>query len=506
MSLGLLPEFQKQAEVQQLEDYARKRIKHLLALEDKDVEDIVKYLMSLRSAEEVEEYLVSILGRERKAVPKFISSFNKQRMQTSTLFRAQKQTLRSANESPPDASVTIYRKSGNTTLSQTYTPPVKPVVQQPKKAKNQQNKDNQNNNKNNNNSNQNPNQPSKKQKTKFTKLEDYESNKRPVTANRTFCGCNAQEHDLIGNCLLCGKIVCAYEGEGPCLSCHAEDAVKLSSSYNSGAKNSGGQNPRKLEGLNLSQMEALLKDTEKDYKSGKETKERFDYVKAMVNKERLMEYSRTSAVRTVVFDDQSDWFSSDQLSWLSPEERQMILQEEENRRKAEEEAKNKVVVSLDFAGRQVVKERLDDKMESWKDRNSSMEIKKKGIGAAGKDGQVGEGIAVETKERFFVNPAVKMMVEYKKEEEKKRKNEKKEEKKDYKAVLWKGKEEADKRQKEKEEREGGEEEKRRKEREEEERKRKEREKEEEEEEKKRKEKGKGARVQHKYYEEEELIL
>ena len=33
------------------------------------------------------------------------------------------------------------------------------------------------------------------------------------------CNCLAQRHELINNCLNCGRIVCNQEGSGPCLSC-----------------------------------------------------------------------------------------------------------------------------------------------------------------------------------------------------------------------------------------------------------------------------------------------
>lgn len=38
-----------------------------------------------------------------------------------------------------------------------------------------------------------------------------------------------QDHALLGNCLACGKIVCAQEGLGPCLYCGAEFQGKLGS-------------------------------------------------------------------------------------------------------------------------------------------------------------------------------------------------------------------------------------------------------------------------------------
>lgn len=40
-----------------------------------------------------------------------------------------------------------------------------------------------------------------------------------IFLGRHRCNCEAKQHDLINNCLNCGKIVCIQEGAGPCLFC-----------------------------------------------------------------------------------------------------------------------------------------------------------------------------------------------------------------------------------------------------------------------------------------------
>jgi hypothetical protein len=42
---------------------------------------------------------------------------------------------------------------------------------------------------------------------------------KEVYLQRIKCDCMAQKHELINNCLSCGKIVCTQEGEGNCLYC-----------------------------------------------------------------------------------------------------------------------------------------------------------------------------------------------------------------------------------------------------------------------------------------------
>lgn len=37
--------------------------------------------------------------------------------------------------------------------------------------------------------------------------------------NRKLCGCEAQIHDLLENCLNCGRLTCESEGPGKCFFC-----------------------------------------------------------------------------------------------------------------------------------------------------------------------------------------------------------------------------------------------------------------------------------------------
>lgn len=39
------------------------------------------------------------------------------------------------------------------------------------------------------------------------------------TKRRTPCNCEAQTHDLVANCLVCGRLTCTFEGPGECFHC-----------------------------------------------------------------------------------------------------------------------------------------------------------------------------------------------------------------------------------------------------------------------------------------------
>ena len=100
------------------------------------------------------------------------------------------------------------------------------------------------------------------------------------------CTCQARQHRLVSNCLSCGKIVCEQEGEGPCSFCDSL-VLREGSTYAGLDENV----------VPLTQAEAVAEA----------------YAK------RLVDYDRNSAARTIVIDDQSDYYEIEGNSWLSTE-------------------------------------------------------------------------------------------------------------------------------------------------------------------------------------------
>jgi hypothetical protein len=70
---------------------------------------------------------------------------------------------------------------------------------------------------------------------------------------------------------------------------------------------------------------------------------------AQATKDRLLEYDRTSARRTRVIDDQSDYFASEN-PWLSEEEKAHIEKKQEAYREAKNRLTRRTKVTIDFAG------------------------------------------------------------------------------------------------------------------------------------------------------------
>lgn len=45
------------------------------------------------------------------------------------------------------------------------------------------------------------------------------------------CNCEARKHQLINNCLTCGRIVCEQEGSGPCYVCGSLVCSEITSEF-----------------------------------------------------------------------------------------------------------------------------------------------------------------------------------------------------------------------------------------------------------------------------------
>ena len=131
---------------------------------------------------------------------------------------------------------------------------------------------------------------------------------------RTPCNCMATDHPLVGNCLKCGKVICAKEGLGPCLFCaylQQHGSAKLD--------------------LALPQ-----RTTAEDEQAAVDRKN------TILSQDRSKRY-------THVIDDQMDYYDADDR-WMSPEERAAAKRERETRTRAEEDARRRVSITLDFEG------------------------------------------------------------------------------------------------------------------------------------------------------------
>ncbi|KAI0223990.1 hypothetical protein L0F63_001120 [Massospora cicadina] len=144
-----------------------------------------------------------------------------------------------------------------------------------------------------------------------------------VRENRKECACYGLKHEVFLNCLKCGRIMCKVEGPGPCFFC-------------------------KCPVLSVTQQRQACP------KFCDESAE----VEAQAHLERLLEFDRTSAARTQVIDQASDYSIPELLEpadqWLSPAERARALEAKKDKLEAlEKQRRGPRVLSLDLKSRKV---------------------------------------------------------------------------------------------------------------------------------------------------------
>ncbi|XP_053573351.1 activating signal cointegrator 1 isoform X2 [Bombina bombina] len=197
---------------------------------------------------------------------------------------------------------------------------------------------------------------SSKKKQKFVNLYTKEGQDKltVLIPGRHPCDCLAQRHQLINNCLTCGRIVCEQEGSGPCLFCgslvctNEEQDILLRDSNKSQKLRkklfAGSENSLKTEG---SMMDILPRQNAR-LKEGLE--------KAKQHRDKLLEYDKTSVRRTHVIDDESDYFSTDSNQWLSQAERETLRIKEQELLELRHASRLSRKVTIDFAGRKILDE------------------------------------------------------------------------------------------------------------------------------------------------------
>ncbi|CAD5123771.1 DgyrCDS12081 [Dimorphilus gyrociliatus] len=168
---------------------------------------------------------------------------------------------------------------------------------------------------------------------KFKPLFNKEGKEKTVAQlpGRHPCECQASKHDLINNCVSCGRIVCSQEGSGPCFHCSELVCTK-------------------------SEEEILRRDSKKSMKlrqnlMGK-TVENSKEKAAIEHKNKLLEFDETCAKRTRVIDDESDYFSTGVGTWLTKKERDAVIKQETTLRDKRFASRRDRKIQLDFCGRQ----------------------------------------------------------------------------------------------------------------------------------------------------------
>ncbi|XP_040899900.1 activating signal cointegrator 1 [Toxotes jaculatrix] len=306
-------------------------------------EDIVKYILSIETAEEIEEYVGDLLqgtdGRKRQFIDELLTRWKRTQRQasdTTNLFLlTESVSSTDSQDSTKDTQKKSKRKGRNKqevmTVSQTELEPE--AVKTPIDLMRAQ---------------ENSSASSAKKKSKFVSLYAKEGQDRlaVLLPGRHACECLAQKHKLINNCITCGRIVCEQEGSGPCLFCGSLVCTKEEQEILQRDSNKSQKLRKKLMG----------DCGEREYLPHQEAKMKAGLEKAVQHKDKLLEYDKNSVRRTQVLDDESDYFATESNQWLSPGEREKLRKKEEELRELRHASRKDRRITLDFAGRQVIEE------------------------------------------------------------------------------------------------------------------------------------------------------
>ncbi|KAH3840986.1 activating signal cointegrator 1-like [Dreissena polymorpha] len=320
--------------------------------------DIARYILSIETSEDLEEYMSGLLDSDEKRTQPFIREL-------VTRWRPYKSSQ--ANDG-----IQVYRK---TDLDEVYVP-----GKEKKSPANQRDRKPRKNFVLNGHDVENrgvmpgeekpppqlpppertrPAEKDVKKKQKFVPLYSKEGQAMSVILipGRHACECQAGKHRLINNCSRCGRVVCEQEGSGPChfcghLVCSKEEEEILSR---------GSKNSEKLRQqlINKAPTELLGKHlflNGREYLHSNKQKIQDSLKEAEKHKNKLLEFDKTSARRTQVIDDEADYFSTDSNQWLSTQDREKLRKREEELRSLRHAPRKDRKITLDFAGRQVIEE------------------------------------------------------------------------------------------------------------------------------------------------------
>lgn len=317
-------------------------------------DDIVQYILSIDTAEEIAEYVGDLLGGTDGKKKVFIDDLVK-RWQCFKQGVPESSNLISMKvlTEYPDVSKDTQKKSKRKGRNKQEVLTVNPAEPEPETVKTPMDllKAQESSN------------SSVKKKTKYVNLYAQEGQDRlaVLLPGRHACECLAQKHSLINNCMTCGRIVCEQEGSGPCLFCGTLVCTKEEQEILQRDSNKSQKLRKKLMGDRVATSEGM------DILPNQEAKIRAGLDKAIQHKEKLLEFDRNSVRRTQVLDDESDYFATDSNQWLSPNERASLRKREEELRELRHASRKDRKITLDFAGR-TVKEEIDGNLKQYYDK------------------------------------------------------------------------------------------------------------------------------------------
>ncbi|XP_078285857.1 activating signal cointegrator 1 [Rhinoraja longicauda] len=339
-------------------------------------EDLIQYILSIESAEEIEDYVADLVqgtdGKKQLFINELLKKWKRSRESPTP---GQGQLYRKKDDAPDlskasDPFKKSKRKGRNKQepfpVSE-QQPPAEEVKTPIDLVKVQE-------------------ASSSKKKTKYLSLYTQEGEDRltVILPGRHPCDCLGQTHSLINNCLGCGRIVCAQEGSGPCMFCGMLVCTKEEQEILVRDSNKSQKLRKKLMGT--ADASGHPDASERDLLPHQEVVLKAGLEKAIKHKDKLLEYDKTSARRTLVIDDEADYFAADTNQWLSKQEREALRKKDEELRELRHASRRTNKITIDFAGRQILEDetsldqyysRLDDFVEEIKSGSQNNASSKK---------------------------------------------------------------------------------------------------------------------------------
>lgn len=315
-----------------MEKWLRENLSNCLEFEIPD--DMIKYILTMKSYVEFDEYFDTLLSKDCEEHRLFLDDCKRRLFYNATASKVSNQCKenKSNNQTLPTTKANTNNMNQRSAVETTHTS---------------------------------HHEKGAKKKTKFVNLYGRNgcvNSDVIMLKGRRLCSCQASKHKLINNCLSCGRIVCEQEGSGPCLFCGKLVCTN---------------EEQKVLKLSGKKSEQLLKTLQE--KGGGESLKQ-----ALEQRDRLLEYDRNSEKRTKVIDDELDYFEENSV-WHSDEQRLEFerLRKELHEQKHASRANRKV--KIDFAGREVneddteleqkimqevsiINDNLNNKGDNWSNR------------------------------------------------------------------------------------------------------------------------------------------
>uniref|UniRef100_A0A0N5CDD7 Zf-C2HC5 domain-containing protein n=1 Tax=Strongyloides papillosus TaxID=174720 RepID=A0A0N5CDD7_STREA len=171
--------------------------------------------------------------------------------------------------------------------------------------------------------------------------------KKQIKPGRIPCDCMARDHQLIGNCLGCGNIVCEQQRSGPCLFCST--LVVSKDEWHVLEKNDNDSIKLMMELTASDPLNALSKND----KLGK----------AIEFREQLLQADNDSSRINKVHDLQGDFIDIESNAYLTSDERRQIESRKAELDMLNRQKKKKIFIDLDFMN-ETIKERENNRNET----------------------------------------------------------------------------------------------------------------------------------------------